>query len=256
MDQSPGRIKNRTLTDILTEDYRRARVFRNNDIDFCCGGNRVLKEVCDEHNLNMESVVRQLIDVTDDEDTSHETFEEMNTIELIDRVQEQHHNFTEDAIARISGYLDKVRRVHGKNHPEIIELAEIWVEMGPEMLQHMQREDRVLFPYAKNLFRDDRNPEDLEPPQDRTAEELIESMEGEHDETGDRLYTIKDLTDDFTPPDDACSTFRALYSDLEEFVDVTMEHVFIENSILFPRIISREEDVFWSTDFATDSTSH
>lgn len=228
----------RTIGDILSENYSRARVFEDYDIDFCCGGDRPLKEVCDRNDIDLDQLVKEL-QAVDENGSSDESFEDWESEDLIDLIQDKHHDYTENAIARISRYLNKVRQVHGENHPEVLELADLWVEMGPEMLQHMKREDDVLFPYARRLIRAD-EPKSVETPEIGSARKLIESMDEEHDEVGGRLFEIKELTDEFTPPEDACGTFRALYSDLEDFVDVTMEHVFLENSVLFPRLVDRE----------------
>lgn len=233
-------MTNQDVSELLSEDYRRARVFRSYNIDFCCGGDRTLETVCESRDVDPETLAEELIEVSRGKTGDAESFSEMEPEALIDLVQEKHHEYTEEAIRRISGYLDRVRTVHGDNHPEILELADLWVELGPEMLQHTQREDRLLFPYARELLRGAEPSEATERPDEKSARELIDSMEGEHDETSDRLYEIKELTNGFSPPDDACTKFRALYSDLEEFVDVTMEHVFIENTILFPEIIDRE----------------
>jgi regulator of cell morphogenesis and NO signaling len=66
-------------------------------------------------------------------------------------------------------------------------------------------------------------------------------MVSEHDAAAEQLREIRRLSSDFTPPADACVTYRTLYEALEGLEKDLHEHIHLENNILFPKAIEMEE---------------
>lgn len=68
----------------------------------------------------------------------------------------------------------------------------------------------------------------------------ISVMESEHDEAGELLEVIKHTTNNVTPPPEACTTWKAMYNGINELIDDLMEHISLENNVLFPRALAGE----------------
>jgi regulator of cell morphogenesis and NO signaling len=146
-------------------------------------------------------------------------------------------------LPRITEYAATVVEVHGDAHPETRAIAAIWPQVKGELAMHMQKEELLLFPYIKRLVRHEAEGTVPPAPPFGSAEELVQQMEAEHDETGDALAEIEQLSDGYTIPDDACNTYRALYSFLKELDEATKKHVHLENNILFPKAIEMERSL-------------
>jgi len=162
---------------------------------------------------------------------------------LADYIVNQHHAYAKRVIPQLNAFTEKVARVHGGRQPETLEFAERWLEMNGDMVRHMQREELLLFPYIKQLISAKEEGARVECPPFGSIQEFIAELEDDHDNTGDALEAIERLSNRYTPPDDACNTYRALYASLEEFDGKTKEHVHLENNILFPKTIRMENSL-------------
>ena len=139
--------------------------------------------------------------------------------------------------------LTKVKAKHGKNHPEIAEIEKLFVDLGKEMIMHMQKEEQVLFPYIDALERSASGNGTLEPPFFQTVRNPIHSMMKDHDSAGELARQIRKASSEYTPPADGCASYQALYLDLHEFEADLHQHVHLENNILFPRAVEMESAV-------------
>ena len=63
-------------------------------------------------------------------------------------------------------------------------------------------------------------------------------MEIEHEHHGEDLQAVRQLTNDLIPPDEACTTWRALYLGLQQLEQELMDHIHLENNILFRRALA------------------
>lgn len=106
---------------------------------------------------------------------------------------------------------------------------------------HMQREELLVFPYIKRLVHSQEEGTAPKPLPTGSLRDLLDTLEAEHDATGDALAELARLTSGYTPPDDACPTYRTLYALLEQFNASTKKHVHLENNILFPKAMRLEE---------------
>src|SRR5690606_3788425 len=128
-----------------------------------------------------------------------------------------------------------VLRVHGKTNGEVLQpLSAIFAALKAEFELHMKKEEMVLFPSIERVV-ENQVPAKIGRPH---FEDPIRMMEHEHDSAGAAFAEMRRLTDNFTPPDHACTTFRALYAGLEAFERDTHQHVHLENNILFPRTLA------------------
>ena len=131
-------------------------------------------------------------------------------------------------------FLDKLSRVHGANHPELLEINELFIGCAGELAQHMKKEELMLFPFIKKMAKASLTEEPIVKPQFGTVKNPIAMMMEEHEAEGDRFVKIAALTNNYTPPADGCSTFRVTYAMLADFEQDLHKHIHLENNILFP----------------------
>lgn len=227
----------RTVGEMAASDYRVTRVFEKYGIDFCCGGHKTLGQACAEKDLGTEQVLQELEQATQAASGLDERYDQWGLDFLADYIVNQYHTYTKSMLPRVREFADKVADVHGDRHPETHLIAQKWRKLGEEMTAHMQAEETLLFPYIKHLVQGEKG---SQPPID-SAQQLIGKMEAEHAAVGEALAEIETLSQGFTPPQDACNTYRALYGYLAEFDESTKKHVHLENNILFPKAARLEK---------------
>lgn len=224
---------NSLVKDIVNELPKTSDVFKSYRIDFCCGGNIPLTEAATQGNLDIDAILEDLKAVyekNESKETDLEVWTNSDSTTIIDHVIANYHRATEEEFKMLSPYVTKVSRVHGDNHPELLKVYELYHEFKKEMLEHMAKEEEIVFPIIRKLA--DETVENRD-----EAINMIVELEKEHDHAGAILKELRKITGDFTPPLDACGTYRLVYSRLEELEGLTFMHVHLENNILFPRYI-------------------
>ena len=218
------------VADVATSVPATIRVFQEHQIDFCCGGKRPITEACAERALDVDTLVGQLRAAGALVD-SERNWQALPLSDLMTYIQARFHRPLRDELPRLGQMMAKVVSRHGATRPETLPLRSTFVTLQSELLEHMAREDAVLFP-AIIALEDHRMPET----QDWTwIERPIGVMELEHASAGAALARIVALTNGYVAPDGACPTFRGLYHGLAELERDMHEHVHLENNVLFPR---------------------
>lgn len=230
-----------TVRDIAIEQPASIRIFEKFGIDYCCGGRKPLAEACHERSLDPQAVLAA-IDMANR--TGSETAPDWTTATLAAlcrHIVATHHEYVRAELPRLQQLAQRVVSRHGNTHPELPRIQQKIQAVGEELLQHLEKEERMLFPYITNLelslatcgprslgcFGTVRNP--------------IRVMMAEHDSAGETLAEIRELSGDYTPPEGSCPTYRGFYQSLSEFEKDLHQHVHLENNILFPRAIELEE---------------
>lgn len=233
-------IKMKTIGEIVSDDYRTAQVFKRHGLDFCCGGGRTVSEACEKKGVDPETITRELTMLGDGNGTSH-NYKDWSPDFLIDYIINNHHNYVRNKLPEIHLYAAKVARVHGASHPENVKILKRFEVLASALKEHLKKEEEILFPYVKILVEAERTGEKPEAPDFITAENPIRMMEAEHEDAGKEMEEIRQLSNDFSPPADACATYRVLYENLKEFRDDLHKHVHLENNILFPKALELEK---------------
>lgn len=202
-------------------------VFTKYNIDFCCGGKRSLKETCEKKGLNTETIWNEIVQ-GNTTGNSLARFSTWTNSLLVDFIEQNHHAYIRQATPQIQELLDKVCSVHGEDHIELSEIRDDFFDLTEELFTHMRKEESFLFPVIKEHSQPDDSNIQLEGP--------ISVMEDEHEIAGDLTKSIRQLSKQYTPPQNACPTFRLLYKKLEEFDQDLMQHIHLENNILFDRV--------------------
>lgn len=232
----------KTIAEIVSENFKTAEVFKRNGIDFCCGGKKPLKQVCEEKGLNEEILVQELNDVmTSNEIQPEDDYANWNLNVLVEHIVNKHHKYVLDNLGLISEFAVKVSRVHGDHSPETIKIAELWHTLSEELNFHLRKEEQILFPYVTQMLAVEEENKLLGVPGFQTVQNPIRAMEFEHDNAGDIIKEIQHLSNNFTPPEWACNTYKVLYFKLQEFQNDLFNHIHLENNILFPKAIELEK---------------
>ena len=225
-------IAEQTLASIATEHHQTVPVLERYHLDFCCKGKRTLLEACTEKGLSVEEVIKDLKISTHANSFESTSFAEMNAGQLIRHILLHHHFYTRQSMPAIEERLNKVATKHGSRFPYMKEVLKYFSHLKNEMYLHMQKEEVILFPRIKQVeafAKHGQNGFDK-----NYIDGPVTIMENEHDEAGTVMEQIRLLTNDYTAPEDACTTFKVVLSELKHFEEGLHQHVHLENNLLFP----------------------
>ena len=229
----------KTVRELALENPLATRVFERFQIDYCCGGGRPLDDACRAAGVPVNEVLQAIARETPGGGDARD-WSGAKLADVIDHIRDTHHVYTRDAIDRIPRLTEKVVAAHGANHPEVRRIASVFAALAAELDMHMMKEEMVLFPYIERMEEAVLAGDPVMPPPFGTVGNPIRMMEHEHDAAGGALRELRSLSNGYTAPDDACTTFRTLYSALAEFEQDLHRHIHLENNILHPLAIQME----------------
>ncbi|WP_213989217.1 iron-sulfur cluster repair protein YtfE [Sodalis sp. dw_96] len=218
--------RDKSLGSLAIAIPRATGLFRQYGLDFCCGGKQTLLRAADKQNLDIELIEAQLATLVRQPDET-KSWQNSTLAELIENILARYHQRHREQLPELILMAEKVERVHQDKPTCPTGLARQLTILHQDLGDHMMKEEQVLFPMIKQGM----GPQAAGP---------ISVMELEHDDAGRQLDIISKLTDNITPPAMACTTWRALYAGLNEFTADLMEHVHLENNLLFPRALRGE----------------
>lgn len=230
----------KTIGEMVAEDFRAAAVFRKYKIDFCCKGNRTIEEACENKKYSVADIYSDLEGISDGK-ASDIDFNSWPLDLLADYVEKTHHRYVEENSTVLIQYLNKLCKVHGDRHPELFEITKMFTESAQELAAHMQKEELILFPFIKKMVAAQSSGERVEKPHFGSVENPVAMMKEEHTVEGERFEEIAKLTNNYQFPDDACGTYQVTYRMLEDFENDLHKHIHLENNILFPKAIELEK---------------
>lgn len=210
-------LVDRPLGDLAKTIPGATAVLRRYRLDFCCGGGETLGEAAQHKNIDAAAVARELATLAPRGDEAPE-----GTVPLIDHILVRFHETHRRELPELVRLARRVEVRHAGRDDVPQGLADLLADIAVALEEHMQKEEHILFP----MMRDGRG---------AMAGGPIHVMRHEHDEHGERLRQLEALTNDHTPPADACTTWRALYAGTAKLVDDVMQHIHLENNVLFPR---------------------
>lgn len=212
------------------------RVFEAHGLDFCCGGQRELGEACTAAGFSPDKVLEEIKQLRLSGLETPKDWSEGSLTELIEHLLATHHVFTRTEVARLTPLMDKVARVHGENHPELNTIRIFFNELANDLGPHLMKEEQVLFPYMLDLDAGKTSASCF-----GTVANPIRAMLGEHDQVGELLHRIRDLSMDFTLPEGACGSYQSLFMGLADLEADLHQHIHLENNVLFPKAVALEE---------------
>lgn len=215
-------------------------VFEKWKIDYCCKGGRSIEEACSDAGVTVTELL-QAIGTGRSAEARQWQSESLKALK--DYIVSTHHVFTREVMETIVQLADKVAMRHGPRHGEVIELRQVAHDMYDDLIPHMLKEEQVLFPYIEQMEAAVRAGQQPPTPFFGTVRNPVRMMMAEHDAVGDLLRKAREITKEYSLPEDACLSFRALYERLLDVEKDLHEHIHLENNVLFPRAASMEEGV-------------
>lgn len=235
--------ENNIIGELVANDYRTASVFKKYGIDFCCQGNRTIADACTAKKIDSKSVIMDLNHINQEQVGASTDYKSWPIDLLTDYIEKKHHRYVEDKTQEIKPYLDKICSVHGKHHPELFEIRDQFNASAGELATHMKKEEFILFPFIRKLAKAKQQNVIVDAPAFGTIQNPIAMMHEEHTIEGDRFRKIEGLSNHYTPPNDACNTYRVTLALLQEFEQDLHLHIHLENNVLFPKAIEMEGEL-------------
>lgn len=236
-------LLNETVGSLVAQNYKASAVFAQYGIDFCCKGGRTLSDACQTSDLDAEKIERELLEVFEQKETSGPDFNVFPLDLLADYIEKKHHRYVAEKIPMLKMWLDKLCQVHGERHPELFEIRQLFFDSATELANHMKKEEMILFPVIRRMAEVKFENRKAEIPPFGTVKNPVGMMMHEHDNEGERFRKIARISDDYTPPADACTTYRVAFETLKEFETDLHHHIHLENNILFPKAIALESEL-------------
>jgi regulator of cell morphogenesis and NO signaling len=231
-----------TIGEYVAKDFRTAALFSKYGIDFCCNGNRSIEEACQKKAVTADILLQEIETVLSSKSDSGIDYNAWPIDLLADYIEKKHHRYVSEKTPVLLQFLDKLSRVHGAKHPELLLINELFKGCAGELAQHMKKEELILFPFIKKLVHATLSDELIELPHFETIQNPIAMMMHEHDAEGVRFRKIAELSNNYTPPADGCNTYKVTFAMLEEFEQDLHKHIHLENNILFPKAAKLEKD--------------
>jgi regulator of cell morphogenesis and NO signaling len=227
--ETPIFIQQETLADLAIDFPGATAVFNKYNLDYCCGGKQTLEQACAERDLPYEKILQEVMTSRPEAQGHTLRFHEWSTTFLTDFIEQNYHRYVRSSIPMVNELLTKVNAVHGVKHPGLAILKRQFELLAADLQEHMRKEEMVLFP-AMRLYE-----QTGDSPNGFAFGNPIAVMLDDHQQAGDLLKLIRSQTNEYTAPSDACPTFMLLYEKMKEFDAELINHIHIENNILFKR---------------------
>jgi len=211
-------------------------------IDYCCGGSHNLQAEMQKHGVSIDQLVAAMPQTASDtNDSANRDWTSASLTELIEHILTTHHAYMKRELPRIDGLLAKVTAAHGKRHGQLLnDLTITFHGLREEIEQHLFKEEEILFPMVTAIEAFKSGKAERPVSHCGTVMNPIRQMEHEHENAGAALVYMRQRTDNYRLPDDACMTFGTLYEALDMMEKDLHEHIHLENNILFPAAVALE----------------
>lgn len=229
----------KSVGQIVAEDFSKAAIFEKYSIDFCCNGADSLEDACLKSGVQVELIIKELNQESRDSSQAVD-FQGWPLDLLSDYILKYHHRNIRTQGPEISTLLDKVCNAHGAHHPELLEVRELFNRSMEDLYSHLEKEEMMLFPHIYDMFNSQQEGRALPDFHCGTVAAPISVMMHEHNAEGERYFRIADLTNGYEVPSDGCGSYRLLMNKLKEFNLDLHQHIHLENNILFPIVLGME----------------
>jgi regulator of cell morphogenesis and NO signaling len=233
------------VKDIVSNDHRTVDVFRKYGIEYCCGAKWPLETVCLMHDIEPVQLIQELHHATRPLQLPGFTaFHEWPIDFLTDYIIHVHHHFLKQFIPACWPLLNRFVDEHLKKDPRLYEVQSCYRKMQKEILPHLEEEENIVFPYIRQLGHAYENNDQYARLLVKTLRKPVDTlMNKEHEIVLDMLSSLRRLTDSYTPPEKACTSHRVVFGKLRELDNDLVQHMYLENKILFPRAMAMEKEL-------------
>jgi regulator of cell morphogenesis and NO signaling len=230
-------LQEASLKSIALDHFEFIPVLEKYNLDFCCRGKKTLLQACNENEISIEAILEEMNQIATP-GKSQMPYSEMSAEQLISYILIHHHFYVKNSIPTILNHIEKVVLKHGDKYPCMPKVLELFKAVAEELITHMEKEEQIIFPRIKLIFRTDN-----QAAQDFPILNYIDGpmmvLEQEHEKVGDLLFEIRTITNHYLAPETACTTHRVCLDELKAFEEDLHQHVHLENNILFPMAKNR-----------------
>lgn len=232
-----------TVSQIVRDDYRTADVFKKWGINYCCGGNLPLADVCRAKDIDAAAVEADLAAATKTVQLSNTLqFNQWPVTFLLDYIVNVHHAYLRQTIPSLSQHLSSFVAGHLKKYPYLVAVEETFLHLAAELIEHTQTEEESIFPYLRQISNTFDRKEVYGSLFVRTLRKpLAETVRKDHERIGRLLLALREQTDDYRLMADACTNHQVIYHKLKEFDADLMQHKHLENNVLYPNVLEMEK---------------
>lgn len=232
-DSTPT-MHNLTVADIALNFPQSIRILNRYGLDYCCNGKKLFTKACKKAYVNPELVWNEILEESRWQEPEGRKFKCWETNLLIDYIIQHHHEYLRLTIPQIQELLTLVCGSHGYERPELHEILLHFNVLSEDLLNHLPKEETVLFPAIRRLAGPTA---DIAPsPLLANVKDTISIMEHEHGRVGELIRIIRKLSNDYEIAPHSGPTLHLVFKLLEEFEYDVMQHIHLENNILFPKI--------------------
>lgn len=225
-------LADQTVGEIVAANPNLSRVFQAHDIGFCCQGKLTLRRACERNKLELDTMLADLEKEAAGAPAPDGNPADLTLTDLADFIVEHHHGFLRRELPRLHAMAERVAQVHGGHTPSLVEVCDVFTEMGQELAQQAQDDEQILFPAIREL---DASPAGSDYDFDAPVARKMET----HESTTAAITRLRELTNNYQPPAEACNTYRALFAGLADLETDTVRHIHLESDCLFPRTLKR-----------------
>jgi regulator of cell morphogenesis and NO signaling len=233
------------VSEIVTKDYRTAMIFRKYGIDFCCGGRLSLEKACTVRGLDTETIKNDLESSIKQIRVYHALkFNEWNLDFLMDYIMHVHHEYLKTILPLLNTSIREFADKHREKYQYLPQLENLFGKLVEEILPHLKKEEEDTFPYIRQMEYAYNNKEAYAGLLVKTLSKPVEEViKHNHDLMTKYLDRIREITGNYTPPANACTTHKVNYGMLSELDKDLLQHLSLENDILLPKAIAMENEL-------------
>ena len=239
----PGTTNGYTVGEIAAKDIRKAAIFKQKGIDFCCGGNKTLKEASEEAGITEEELKTALDTVENRPLSASQDYNKWDLDFLADYIVNTHHRYVKANAETIYDLTVKVAQHHAERHPELNRFTQSVHHFLQDLLNHTVKEEKILFPAIKEGVAKKKDASYQSSTQPGFIKQPVMMMQKEHEIAGEDLTYFRKLTNNYTLPADACNSYNYLFEKMKEFEDDLLQHIHLENNILFPKALELDKEL-------------
>lgn len=236
-------LKQRTINQLVGDNHVFASVLHYFGIAFYDYSEKTLEQACADKNLDAAVVVRHLEDSAQDKNEARFPFNELPLELVLEYLIHKHHYFVKMKLPFI-GQL--IYNLSATTHPTLArDLKFVFPVFVEDFIHHIYEEEDTLFKYIKTLLKVKQNcGTGAYRLLGAAPEPRINRFALDHDLDEDEMKGFRDITDNYSLCHDESLHVRVIYTELRQLEEELKLHARVENTILFPKALSLEQDVF------------
>jgi regulator of cell morphogenesis and NO signaling len=235
MNNEEKNLPDCTVAELALGFPQSLKILRLYELDYCCEGKKPFREACTQHHLDALSVWHQIQkELPIPAGNQAQRFDRWDLPLLLDFIIQNHHEYLRIALPQLMELIEKVTLIHGPEFSELTEIQHHVSLLAEELLDHMPKEEEIIFPAIRRLATSPLS--SSQSPLLANTCMSISVLEREHYNITDAIKLLRSLTNQYQPPQNACPTFQITYRLLEELDDDLVQHIHLENNIVFPKV--------------------